>query len=51
VTHPLLLEPFYYIARFKASGMMNLQYEIRICHKIQNKDTNTIYYLFKWDRR
>ena len=24
---------------FKAFGMMNLQYEIRICHKIHNKGT------------
>ena len=24
---------------FKAFGMMNLQYEIRICHKIHDKDT------------
>jgi hypothetical protein len=24
---------------FKAFGMMNLQYEIRICNKIHNKDT------------
>ena len=24
---------------FKASGMINLQYEIRICHKIHDKGT------------
>ena len=24
---------------FKAFGMMNLQYEVRICHKIHNKGT------------
>ena len=24
---------------FKAYGMMNLQYEVRICHKIHNKGT------------
>ena len=40
---------------FKAFGTMNLQYEIRICHKIHAKGTrvnaNTSYYLFKWNRR
>ena len=36
---------------FKAFGMKNLQYEIKTCHKIHNKSTNTSYYLFKWNRR
>ena len=40
---------------FKAFGMMNLQYEIRISIKFmikaQRVNANTSYYLFKWDRR
>ena len=40
---------------FKAVCMMNLQYEIRICHKIHIRHNEsmaeTSYYLFKWDRR
>ena len=28
---------------FKAFGMMNLQYEMRICHKIHDKGTMSIH--------
>ena len=31
---------------FKAFGMMNLQYEIRICHKIHDKGTTS-----KWQHK
>ena len=41
---------------FKAFGMMNLQYEIGICHKIHDEGTTSkcqhkLLHLFKWDRR
>ena len=37
---------------FEAFGMINLQYKVRICHKLHNKDTmrlndKTSYYLFR----
>ena len=41
------------ILHFKGFGMRNLQYEMRICQKSDNKISKTLYVWFKllWSRR
>ena len=43
VRSDFLKKSYFNIFHFKAFGMINLHYEIRICQKIYNKVTTTVY--------
>ena len=50
---PFSSDPYFSILHFKGLGMINLQYEMRICQKSHDKVTKTVYLWFKflWVRR